>query len=60
MSKKTVYTILALLSLAASIIMYMAGKNSANLSELQEYWWMPLPLAAIFLLLASRASKQNN
>ncbi|HMK03858.1 MAG TPA: hypothetical protein VK489_06695 [Ferruginibacter sp.] len=57
MNKKNTYAILAVLSLVAAIVMYMAGKNSANLTELQEYWWMPLPLAAIFLLLSSRAGK---
>ncbi|HMI79824.1 MAG TPA: hypothetical protein VK484_13585 [Ferruginibacter sp.] len=57
MNKKTIYAILTVLLLAASITMYMAGKNSANLSELKDFWWMPLPLAAIFLLLASRAKK---
>jgi len=60
MNKKNIYAILAVLCLIASISMYMLGKNSSHLSELKDFWWMPLPLAAIFLLLSSRASKQNN
>lgn len=53
MSKKA-FTILAVLCLVASIAMYMIGKDSSHLSELKDFFWAPLPLAAIFLLLASR------
>ncbi len=57
MSKKTLYAVLGALSLIASITMYMIGNNSSHLSELKDFWWIPLPLAALFLMLASRASK---
>jgi hypothetical protein len=55
MNKKKNYSLLALLCIAAAIIMYMVGKNSSHLSELYDYFWLPLPLGAIFLLLASRS-----
>lgn len=55
MNKKRIYSLLALLCIAAAIIMYMVGKNSSHLSELYDYFWLPLPLGAIFLLLASRS-----
>jgi hypothetical protein len=55
MNKKKIYSILALLCIAAALVMYMVGKNSSHLSELYDYFWLPLPWGAIFLLLASRA-----
>lgn len=54
MNKKKTYTLLALVCIAAALTMYMVGKNSSHLSELYDYFWLPLPLGAIFLLLASR------
>jgi hypothetical protein len=59
MNRKTVFLILGVLCIVASIAMYMIGKDSSHLSELKDYWWMPLPLAAIFLLLSSRSPKTN-
>ncbi len=54
MNKKSIYGILGVLCVVASISMYMIGKNSSHLSELKDFWWMPLPLAALLLLLASK------
>ena len=54
MSKKTIFGVLGVLCIAAAIAMYMIGKDSSRLSELKDFWWMPLPLGAILLLLASR------
>ena len=54
MNKKAVFGIIGVLSLVASVAMYMIGKNSSHLSELKDFWWMPLPLAAICLLLAAK------
>ena len=51
---KKVFTVLAVLCLVASVAMYMIGKDSSHLTELKDYFWVPLPLAAIFLLAASR------
>jgi len=54
MNKKTLFLILGVLCIGASIAMYMIGKNSGHLSELKDFWWVPLPLGAISLLLASK------
>jgi hypothetical protein len=53
MSKK-VLSAIGILALIASLAMYMVGKNSANLSELKDYWWAPLPVALICFLVASK------
>jgi len=55
MNKKVVFGILGVLCLVACIAMYVIGGNNANLTELRDYWWMPLPLAAILLLLAAKS-----
>jgi hypothetical protein len=57
MNKKSLWTILGVLSLAASAAMYFIGKSSSHLSELKDFWWVPLPLAALSLLLATKAKQ---
>ena len=50
-----IYSSLGLLCMIAALVMYFVGKNSSHLSELYDYFWIPLPMGAIFLLLASRS-----
>lgn len=52
--KRNAFFILGFLCVIASFAMYMVGKNSANLSELSDFWWIPLPLGAILLLVATK------
>lgn len=54
MSKKKVFYLLGALCIAASFTMYYLGKNSGNLTELRDFWWIPLPLAALLLLIANK------
>jgi hypothetical protein len=54
MDKKRLLYLLGLLCLAASAAMYFIGSNSGHLSELKDFWWMPLPLGIIALLVANR------
>ena len=54
MNKKSLFYILGVVCVIASIAMYMIGKNSSHLSELQDFWWIPLPLGAIALLIANK------
>jgi hypothetical protein len=56
MNRKSLFYGLGLLCIIASIAMYLIGKNSSHLSELKDFWWVPLPLGAISLLLASKRS----
>jgi hypothetical protein len=53
---KNVLLVIAVLAIAASIAMKVMAKNS-HLTELATYWWIPLPLALICLILAS--TKKN-
>ncbi len=54
MNRKSFFGILGVLCIAASVTMYLMGKNNSHLTELNDFWWMPLPVGAIALLLASR------
>ncbi|MFN8242877.1 MAG: hypothetical protein U0X40_02380 [Ferruginibacter sp.] len=58
MNKKSIFSLLGGLCIVASIAMYMIGSNSGHLTELKDFFWVPLPLGAILLLLASRSGKQ--
>jgi hypothetical protein len=49
---KPALKIIAYIAVVASIIMYTAGNNSPNLTELKNVWWLPLPVAVICYLLA--------
>jgi len=59
MSKKTVFLAIGILAIAASVVMYMAGKNSSRLTELKQYWWIPLPLALIALIAAGSSKPKS-
>lgn len=54
MNKKSLFYILGVLCLVASAAMYFIGKESSHLSELQDYWWIPLPIGALALMIANR------
>jgi len=45
---------LGILCLIASAAMYFMGKSNSNLTELMDFWWIPLPLGAIFLLVSNK------
>ncbi|MCB0508365.1 MAG: hypothetical protein KDD21_08710 [Bacteroidetes bacterium] len=55
---KKLAPILAVLCLIASLVMYLVGNSSGHLSELKDFFWVPLPLAIICLLIAF--VKKNN
>ena len=52
MNKKTVFGTIGILAVIASIAMYVIGGNSSHLTELKDYWWAPLIVAAISLAVA--------
>lgn len=54
MNRKKIFFVIGLLCIIASIAMYMIGKESSHLSELKDFWWMPMPLAALALILANK------
>ncbi len=54
MNKKKLFTLIALLCIIAAIVMYLVGKGSSHLSELHDYFWIPLLLGAVFLFTATR------
>ena len=35
------------LAILAAVIMYLVGKDSSHLSELADFFWVPLPLAVV-------------
>ena len=54
---RTVLLVIAVLALTASIGMKVMAKDS-HLTELADYWWIPLPLALICLIVANAPKKQ--
>lgn len=55
--KRIIFLVVGLLALLAAAIMYFVGKDSSHLSELYDMFWVPLPLAAISLILAFTTKK---
>lgn len=54
MNRKTIFYILGVVCIIAAAAMYFMGKEDSKLSELQDFWWIPLPIAAIALLVANK------
>lgn len=57
---KTGYLILGIVAVAASIVMKYIGETSSNLSELQDFWYIPLPLGIFALIFAFKKSPEKN
>jgi hypothetical protein len=55
---KNFFLILAFLSIIASAVMYFVGNSSTHLSELKDFYWIPLPLGVISLLVYFTTSKK--
>ncbi len=51
---KLVFSIIGSLALAASIIMFIVGSNSSHLTELKDFFWVPLILAAASFMAANK------
>ena len=56
--KSKVVNAIGSISLVASIAMYEIGTNSSHLSELADFYWIPLPLG-ISCLIAGYRLKQK-
>ncbi|MCX8020993.1 MAG: hypothetical protein N2747_10920 [Chitinophagaceae bacterium] len=59
MSTKSIFSLLGVLCLIAAAVMYFIGKESSHLSEMKEFWWLPLPVGVIFIWLATRPAQGN-
>ncbi len=53
MNKKFLFGTIGGLALIVSIVMLKVGSKSSHLSELKDFWWVPLPLAAISFFIAA-------
>ena len=53
---KTVLIVIAVLAITASVAMKVMAKDS-HLTELADYWWIPLPIALLCLIGASVQKK---
>lgn len=49
--KKPLFLALGVLCVLAAVVMYYVGNNSGHLSELKDFFWVPLPLAAISFII---------
>lgn len=47
MTKGIVFISLGVICTVAAVVMKQVGENSANLSELKDYYYVPLPLACV-------------
>jgi|GEM_PF-745625 len=51
MKKKIIMLLLGVIVLIASGGMYWLGNESSNLSELKDFWYMPLPLGVFLIII---------
>ena len=45
---------LGIIALAAAVIMYIVGSGSSHMSELKDFFWVPIPLGVILLLIGMK------
>ncbi|MBS1631303.1 MAG: hypothetical protein JST10_01890 [Bacteroidetes bacterium] len=60
MGKKNIFITIGVLAIAASIVMYQVGNDSTHLSELKNYWWVPLPLFLLCFLIVIFSGKKKS
>jgi len=54
MKNKKLLTGLGVLCFAAAAAMYFIGSSNGHLTELKDFWWVPLPLGALLLAIGMR------
>lgn len=52
--KSKILSILATLSFASAGAMYTIGSNNSHLTELKDFFWVPIPLGIVLFLLAKK------
>jgi hypothetical protein len=53
-NKKYALTVLGIIALVISGIMFQVGSTSSHLDELLEYFWLPIPLGILLLAWAKK------
>jgi uncharacterized membrane protein len=53
-NKMIVYVVLGVIALIVSAMMYITGMNNSNLTELLQYFWIPIPLGILLLVMAGK------
>lgn len=54
MKQKLFFWIFGIICLIAAIAMYIIGSNSSHLSELADFFYIPIPLGIISIMLGFR------
>lgn len=52
MAKSIIFLLLGILAMVAATAMYAIGNSSGHLSELKDFWYMPIPFGLLFLIVA--------
>ncbi len=55
--KKNLFLALSILCFVAAAAMYKIGNDSSHLSELKDFFWVPLPLGIICFIIYSKKQK---
>jgi hypothetical protein len=59
MRKGVIYIILAVVCVIAALVMKQAGETSGHLSELKDYYYVPLPLACVLIAVGIQQLKKK-
>ncbi len=58
MNKKIIFGAVGILAIVASVVMYKMSRNS-HTTELKDYWWIPLPLGFLCLIIANSKKEKG-
>lgn len=51
---KSILLAVGIISFLAAIVMFLVGSNSSHLTELKDFFWVPIPLGILGLIGAFR------
>ncbi|MFP6686490.1 MAG: hypothetical protein VB934_17350 [Polyangiaceae bacterium] len=54
------WIVMGVLCLGASAGMFVIGSNSSHLTELKDFFWAPLPLAVILLIVGAKQPNKSD
>lgn len=60
MSKKVIFLALGVIAFVAAAVMYSVGTNNSNLTELLDYYWLPIPLGILFVAIAFKKTDKSS
>jgi hypothetical protein len=54
---KNIYLTAGFICIMASVVMFMVGSSNSHLTELVDFFWVPLPLGVVLFMVGAQQKK---